>query len=92
MKLQGVVVVAVMAIGVTSCKTTNETVGAVVGGIGGAAASYGITKALWNETTAKLLRHHAKGKDVTLESALDARGIPLHPGAERFYKEAGLIK
>lgn len=53
---------------------------------------YGITKALWNETTAKLLRHHAKGKDVTLESALDARGIPLHPGAERFYKEAGLIK
>jgi TRAP transporter TAXI family solute receptor len=53
---------------------------------------YGITKALWNETTAKLLRHHAKGKDVTLETALEARGIPLHPGAERFYKEAGLIE
>lgn len=53
---------------------------------------YGITKALWNKTTKKLLRHHAKGKDVTAESALGGRGIPLHPGAERFYKEAGLLK
>ncbi|MCP5153999.1 MAG: TAXI family TRAP transporter solute-binding subunit [Ectothiorhodospiraceae bacterium] len=53
---------------------------------------YGITKALWNDTTKKLLKHHAKGKDVTLETALGGRGIPLHPGAERFYKEAGLIK
>lgn len=53
---------------------------------------YGITKALWNETTKKLLKHHAKGKDVTLETALGGRGIPLHPGAERFYKEAGLVE
>ena len=53
---------------------------------------YGITKALWNDTTKKLLRHHAKGKDVTLETALGGRGIPLHPGAERFYKEAGVLK
>ena len=54
---------------------------------------YGITKALWNKNTRKLLdRGHAKGKDVTTATALDAIGIPLHPGAERFYKEAGLIK
>ena len=53
---------------------------------------YGITKALWNDTTKNLLQHHAKGKEVTLESALSGRGIPLHPGAERYYKEAGLIK
>lgn len=53
---------------------------------------YGITKALWNDTTKKLLRHHAKGKDVTPETALGGRGIPLHPGAERFYREAGLLK
>ena len=52
---------------------------------------YGITKALWSDTTKKLLRHHAKGKDVTAESALEGRGIPLHPGAERFYKEAGMM-
>lgn len=54
---------------------------------------YGITKALWNKNTRKLLdRGHAKGKDVQPTTALDAIGIPLHPGAERFYKEAGLLK
>jgi TRAP transporter TAXI family solute receptor len=54
---------------------------------------YGITKALWNKNTRKLLdRGHAKGKDVQTSTALDAIGIPLHPGAERFYKEAGLLK
>jgi len=51
---------------------------------------YGITKALWNETSAKLIS--TKGKDVTAETALDGRGIPLHPGAEKFYKEAGLLQ
>jgi TRAP-type uncharacterized transport system substrate-binding protein len=48
---------------------------------------------LWNKNTRKLLdRGHAKGKDVQTSTALDAIGIPLHPGAERFYKEAGLLK
>jgi len=27
-----------------------------------------------------------------LETALDGIGIPLHPGAELYYKEVGLIK
>ena len=54
---------------------------------------YGITKALWNEKTRVLLDvGHAKGKAITMETALDGIGIPLHPGAERFYKEAGLLK
>jgi len=53
---------------------------------------YGITKALWNDTSKKLISNHAKGKDVTAETALDGAGIPLHPGAEKFYKEAGLLK
>jgi TRAP transporter TAXI family solute receptor len=53
---------------------------------------YGITKALWSKTTKKLLRHHAKGKDVTVETALGGRGIPLHPGAERWYKEQGMLQ
>jgi len=54
---------------------------------------YGITRALWNSNTRKLLdRGHAKGQDVSLDTALDAIGIPLHPGAERYYKVAGLIK
>lgn len=53
---------------------------------------YGITKALWSDVTKKLLKHHAKGKDVTVETALGGRGIPLHPGAERWYKEQGMLK
>jgi TRAP transporter TAXI family solute receptor len=53
----------------------------------------GITKALWNANSRKLLdAGHAKGKAIRLETALDGVGIPLHPGAEAFYKEAGLIK
>jgi len=54
---------------------------------------YEITKALWNEKTRILLDvGHAKGKSITAETALDGIGIPLHAGAERFYKEAGLLK
>ena len=57
---------------------------------------YGITKALWNSNSRKLLDNgHPKGKQITAETALDgvaSLGVPLHPGAERFYKEAGLLK
>ncbi|MDH4114733.1 MAG: TAXI family TRAP transporter solute-binding subunit, partial [Burkholderiaceae bacterium] len=54
---------------------------------------YGITKALWNANTRKLLDSgHAKGKAITKETALEGAGIPLHPGAEKFYREAGLLK
>ncbi|MCB2152841.1 MAG: TAXI family TRAP transporter solute-binding subunit, partial [Rhodobacteraceae bacterium] len=54
---------------------------------------YEVTKALWNDNTRKLLDSgHAKGKAITKETALNGVGIPLHPGAERFYKEAGLLK
>lgn len=54
---------------------------------------YNITKALWNEQSRKLLDvGHAKGKTITIETALNGVGVPLHPGAERFYKEAGVLK
>jgi TRAP transporter TAXI family solute receptor len=54
---------------------------------------YEITKALWNDNTRKLLDSgHAKGKEIRTESALEGIGVPLHPGAERFYKESGLIE
>lgn len=56
---------------------------------------YGITKAMWNDNTRKLLDNgHAKGKQITIEGALKgvgALGVPLHPGAEKFYKEAGMM-
>ena len=54
---------------------------------------YNITKALWNAESRKLMDvGHSKGKTITPETALAGVGVPLHPGAERFYKEAGLIK
>jgi TRAP transporter TAXI family solute receptor len=57
---------------------------------------YEITKALWNDTTRKLLdTGHAKGKVIRLETALDGIAgldVPLHPGAERFYKEVGMLE
>ncbi|WP_416384606.1 TAXI family TRAP transporter solute-binding subunit [Roseovarius sp. Pro17] len=54
---------------------------------------YGITAALWNENTRTLLDSgHQKGKEITVETALDGVGIPLHPGAEKFYREQGMIE
>ncbi len=54
---------------------------------------YEITKALWSKKTRGLLdKGHAKGKAIRLETALKGVLIPLHPGAERYYKEVGMIK
>jgi len=53
---------------------------------------YQITKAMWNKNTRKLLdKGHAKGKAIRVETALKGVLIPLHPGAERYYKEIGMI-
>ncbi len=35
---------------------------------------------------------HAKGKEITLEGALNGLTCPLHPGAEKFYREKGILK
>ncbi|HSI52600.1 MAG TPA: TAXI family TRAP transporter solute-binding subunit [Ramlibacter sp.] len=54
---------------------------------------YQVTKAMYSDATQKTLQAgHAKGKFITKENAVQAVGIPFHPGAERFYKEAGLLK
>lgn len=54
---------------------------------------YEVTKGLWSDKTrAALDGGHAKGKAIVKTSALQGIGIPLHAGAEKFYKEAGLLK
>tara|TARA_R110000787_G_scaffold211281_3_gene321085 strand:- start:25122 stop:26117 length:996 start_codon:yes stop_codon:yes gene_type:complete len=54
---------------------------------------YEITKALWSDSTRKLLDNgHAKGKVIRKETALKGVLIPVHPGAERYYKEEGMMK
>ncbi len=53
--------------------------------------AYRITKAMF-ENLKTIETAHAKGKEVKLETALKGMPIPLHPGAEKFFKEKGLIK
>ncbi len=65
---------------VTSAKADPQTV-------------YEITKALFSDSTQKTLAAgHAKGKLITKENAVKGAGIPFHPGAEKYYREVGLIK
>lgn len=73
--------VAVGAHWVTSAKIADDLV-------------YRVTKGLWSDKTRAVLdAGHAKGKAITKANALTGiGGVPLHPGAERFYKEAGLLK
>jgi len=54
---------------------------------------YAITQALWHPTTRQLLdKCHPKGAQIVLEKALDGLGIPLHPGAAKYYREVGMMK
>lgn len=54
--------------------------------------AYEITRALWSDRTRKVLSDgHPKGREITIENALRGLSIPLHPGAERFYREVGVL-
>ena len=54
---------------------------------------YQVTKGLWSDKArATLDGGHAKGKAIQKATALLGLGVPLHPGAEKYYREAGLIK
>jgi uncharacterized protein len=78
--VKGVETIAVGAQWVTTSKQPDDVV-------------YEITKALWGDKTrAALDNGHAKGKVIVKQTALQGIGIPLHAGAEKFYKEAGLLK
>lgn len=52
---------------------------------------YGMTKALWTNLDA-LVAAHSAAKSIDLKHALDGMPVPLHPGAEKYYKEAAIIK
>jgi len=68
---------------------------------------YKLTKALWEKGNFVLREDkpsgapsgaevmavaHAQGKNVTPKTALSGMAIPLHPGAEKYYKEKGMVK
>ena len=53
--------------------------------------AYEITKNLW-ENQEEIAVAHAKGKEMDKNTAAAAIGnVPLHPGAEKYYKEIGVI-
>ena len=54
---------------------------------------YAVTKTLWDPANLKALaRRHPQAAMIRLDQALQGITIPLHPGAERFYREIGLLK
>lgn len=84
--------IAMMAIWVTHDKVSEELV-------------YEMTKVLYEKTPllyrkgkekmsgAEILAQvHQQGKDITLDTALAGITIPFHAGAEKYYKEKGLMK
>lgn len=52
---------------------------------------YRMTKAMY-QSLDQLTAAHAAAKGVKLENAARSMPIPLHPGAEKYYREVGLIK
>jgi TRAP transporter TAXI family solute receptor len=52
---------------------------------------YQMTKLLF-ESLPELANAHVAGKDIKLDAALAGVPIPLHPGAERYFKEKGVAK
>lgn len=52
---------------------------------------YAITRSLWQDTTRRLLDFaHPAGRRIRIATALADPGVPLHPGAARYYAERGL--
>jgi TRAP transporter TAXI family solute receptor len=52
---------------------------------------YNLTKSIFQNLDL-LGESHVKGKLVKMESALKGMPLPLHPGAEKYYREVGKIK
>jgi uncharacterized protein len=80
---KGVGATKTLAVGaqwVTTAKADTDTV-------------YQITKAMFSEASQKTIKAgHAKGAFINLDNAVKGAGIPFHPGAEKFYREAGALK
>ena len=75
----------------TDVKTVAVNATLVVGAEVSDKVVYDLTKALF-ENQAELATAHAKGKLLSLETAVKGVSVPYHPGAEKYYKEVGAIK
>lgn len=52
---------------------------------------YQMLTTMYNNTD-RLIAAHAQGKNIKVETALEGMSIPLHAGAEKFFKEKGVLK
>ena len=52
---------------------------------------YAMTKSMY-ENLDQMVAAHSAAKGIQLQTALNGMPLPLHPGAERYFKEKGLIK
>lgn len=52
--------------------------------------AYQMTKQLF-ENLPDMVAAHKSAEQITLENAIKGMPVPLHPGAERYYKEKGLL-
>lgn len=53
---------------------------------------YEMVKALWNDSTRRLFDGgHPTGKRIQRDHAIEGLALPLHPGAEKYYREVGLL-
>jgi hypothetical protein len=52
---------------------------------------HAMTKALWTGLD-NLVAAHSAAKAIDAKRALEGLPVPLHPGAEKYYKEAGILK
>ena len=53
--------------------------------------AYQMTKLLF-ENLDKMAASHAAARDIDVNKAVEGMPIPLHPGAERYYREVGVLK
>jgi TRAP transporter TAXI family solute receptor len=70
--------VAIQNFLITSTATPTETV-------------YKMTKSMF-ENLDQLAAAHSAGKAIKKETALKGMPVPLHPGAEKYYREIGMLK
>jgi hypothetical protein len=52
---------------------------------------YAMTKAIFDNLET-LVAAHSAAKGIVRDEAIKSLPVPLHPGAERYYREAGLLK
>ena len=52
---------------------------------------YAMTKSMFDNLD-QMSAAHAAAKAIRKDSAANGMPVPLHPGAEKYYREAGLLK